>query len=1021
MMVTPRQTVSPFLNLSEDVEQGIGDALDFLEDSFETTNILPSTQIGLTPRQYTPLGHAHRSIECNSKKKRVEFSPWTKYLSAPNHQDQNSENPQSLKPLPSSRPTKFVKSILKPHSNSSPLRETEHNIIRANASPSQKIDTFGGMLDTVVEQLAGEATDVKLDAYIVFQGALRAFDYNVDKNILSRKARLLQSFLQRDITAPAGTTAIENQLTVQALKTLMALLRNVVFQDCIEDCFGASLLDRSVAVLTDELASKQVVTHHLQVLAMQRFNRKIMNGDRAERILSALVGIEKKCRGSSVIGARLLIYQRLLAQNKPTMIARVSEWLEHLFDGIFCSVKEVRNRSIDISVNIALSLSGNSHCVRAVLELFDRDVDSGMKYANFITNNLSERLANVEETLVIPQIWVIPVLFLRCRRGYLEQWKFLKLWLSIIQKCMAVGDLRTRVSAYHAWNQFVWAVDPDLTTTDTMKSLILRPIMLGLDRSAKDKAFGKARIIYLNSYCNLLYYSLRPGSTFDHLDTYWIRYVRPVLEKMALQGTKEASRACCILASLFRTNKSYTWDENRANESRRFHIEELPQLEPKWIRLRMKSIATTISTCFKYASWSADAGVSPPVQRMWTALMEALAEAGSREINASMELKEALAQIMNLLQDFWGAIVSSCDTAVVANSRISHFSFLVSTSITILKPSHFLQSLLLWSQDGCYRAVQSTHKNQKGVDGQRAPISEILAWFQALPVGIDDLDRTSLIKNMEVILRDCCNSPASRRMLISKLLQVTKSSAKSGQSSTPTAIFEATWLMLVELMLSADDAGSELAAPCNESSSIEGTIFLNVTQAALSLSSTAVSRGMQDICECYTAHVESIAGNDGLAIAIVEPLAEMLVQEHQAANIGNSIDLCNYLVKLSAHPQSRRSIEKAAQILKIPYNREKRSQFVPHTNLSSLMVQVLEYAHNHIEELGSEGIVNLLDHLAQFIEAAPLSQLAILLRRLQPGLIRWIKDPNGQLRNTGEQSPSLLQAVSLVHTRITAA
>ena len=1011
MMVTPRQTVSPFMNLSEDVEQGIGDALDYLEDSFETTNILPSTRIGLTPVQYTPLGHVNRSIEYNSKKKRVEFSPWTKYLSAPNHQDQNSENAQLLKPLPSSRPSKFVKSILKPHSNSSPLRETDHNIVREPASPSQKIDTFGGMLDTVVEQLASESTDLRLDAYIVFQGALRAFDYNVDKNILSRKAKLLQSFLQRDITAPAGTTAIDSQLAVQALKTLMALLRNVVFQDCIEDCFGASLLDRSVAVLTDELASKQVITHHLQVLAMQRFSRKIVNGDRAERILSALIGVEKRCRGSSVIGARLLIYQRLLVQNKPIMISRISEWLEHLFDGIFCTVKEVRNRSIDISVNIALSLSGNSHCVRAVLELFDRDVDSGLKYATFITNNLSERLANVEETLVIPQIWVIPILFLRCRLGCLEQWKYLKLWLSIIQKCMAVGDLRARVSAYHAWNQFVWAVDPDLSTTDTMKSLMLRPIILGLDRSVKDKVFGKARIIYLNSYCNLLYYSFRPGSSFDHLDTYWARYVRPVLEKMALQGTKEASRACCILASLFRTNKTYTWDENRANESRRFHIEELPQLEPKWIRLRMKSIATTVSTCFRYASWSADAGVSPPVQRMWTALMEALAEAGSKEINASMELKEALAQIMNLLRELWSTIASLGDVEDTLDSRISHFSFLVETSITILKPSHYLHSILFRSQVGYYSAAPSASKNMKGNEGQRAPITEIFEWFQTSSVVQNDIFE-SLIGSTRSILQSCCDSQASRRILISRLLHVIQTSGKSDHLSSSIAFTEPTWLMLVELVLSADDAASELAAQCGESSFVEGTTFLNVIQTALTFKSPATSKGVRNICECYAEHVKSIAGSDGLVVLIVEPLAEILVNEHQTANVEHCIDLCNYLVKLKVHPHSRRSIEKAAQLLNIPYNRGKRSQFDPYKNLSTLITQILDNTYTLIEEVESESIVNFINYLTLFIEATPLSQVAILLRRLQTGLVLWIEDPKRQLKAVSGLSPNLLQAVS---------
>ena len=1011
MMLTPRQRASPFLNLPEDVEQGIGDALNYLEDSFETTNILPSTRIGLTPLQYTPLNNVNCSIECNSKKKRVEFSPWTKYLSAPNHQDQNSENAQSLKSLPSARPTKFVKSILKSHNNSSPLRESDQNIVREYVSPSQKIDTFGGMLDTVVEQLASECTDLRLDAYIIFQGALRAFDYNVDKDILSRKSKLLQSFLKRDIAAPSGTSMVENQLTVQALKTLMTLLRNVVFQDCIEDCFAAYLLDRSVAVLTDELASKQIVTHHLQVLALQRFSRKIMNGDRAERILSALIDIEKRCRGSNVIGTRLLIYQRLITQNKPIMVSRVSEWIVHLFDGVFCSAKEVRNRSIDISVNIALLLSGNSHCIRAVLDLFDRDIGSGVKYATHITNSLSERLAKVEEILVIPQIWVIPVLFLRCRRGCLEQWKYLKLWLSIIQKCMLIGDLRTRASAYHAWNQFVWAVDPDLTTTDTMKSLILRPILLGLERSAKDKVSEKARFIYLKSYCNLLYYSLRPGSTFDHLDTYWARYAGPVLEKMALQGTKEADRACCILASLFRTNKSYNWDENRANESKRFYIEELPQLEPRWVRLRTKSILKTVIICFKCASWNADADVSPPLQRMWKAMLEALAEAGSKEINASTESKDALAQIMNFLHELWGAIILG-DAEDSHTSRISHISFLIETSIHVLKPSHLLSSVLLRSQDGSYVAVHSISKTLKTTQERQAPITEILSWLRDSLIEGDDTYNESLISCARDILQACCDSQASRRMLISRLLQFVQLSRKLDHSYLSITFAEAMWLMLVEFVLTADDAGSELATRCSESSLSYNTIFLNIIHSALRFRNPMIFKGVRDSFKCYSDHVKVSAGDDGLVVAIVEPLAAMLLEEDPTMNIEVRTNLCISSLQLNSHPHNRKSMEKAAQLLGIPYTRQKRSQFDPYENFSNLITQVLEASYELPDQLRIEHINQFLDYLSLFISSIPLSQIAILLRKVQSGLVLWLRNPVVELKATGEKSPDFLQLVS---------
>src|ERR1700753_2862632 len=130
--------------------------------------------------------------------------------------------------------------------------------------------------------------------------------------------------------------------------------------------------------------------------------------------------------------------------------------------------------------------------------------------------------------------------------------------------------------------------------------------------SSGDFSAGVGRRILSTYYC-LLYYSLRPMSTFEQIDIYWEEYVEHILLKFRLQGTPTESsgkkqdgktksdilehqhlyHSCLILQNLFQSGCK--WTETRAIDSAPFQIDELPQLDSKWVRSRIQKVFKLVS------------------------------------------------------------------------------------------------------------------------------------------------------------------------------------------------------------------------------------------------------------------------------------------------------------------------------------------------------------------------------------------------------------------------------------------
>lgn len=149
----------------------------------------------------SPLPAKENGSLASRKSKRVNFSPWPK--SHPNKSD--------LKALPPSNECKPSKSILKATSSPAPVNSPHVT--------SYTPESFAMLLESITQQLAGESVSSRLDAYMQFFGALRAYDGLPGGQEIADKLGLITQFIQRDVTRDLGTGGpSDTNLVTQALK-----------------------------------------------------------------------------------------------------------------------------------------------------------------------------------------------------------------------------------------------------------------------------------------------------------------------------------------------------------------------------------------------------------------------------------------------------------------------------------------------------------------------------------------------------------------------------------------------------------------------------------------------------------------------------------------------------------------------------------------------------------------------------------------------------------------------------------
>ena len=937
--------------------------------------------------------------------KRVDFLPsGSKLLTA------SSKNiiayGSGVRSLPPSKECKPSKSILK---------APKESLVSdpAGVPEDYKQRSFPKMLEDVVRELASPSRSFRLDAYQTLNGCLKAYDDLPDPQAMAEKMPLLTDFIRRDLSPGTVEGGIQDtQLTVQVLKLVTILLWTSKLADALPDDFRIFIIDLSTNVLADHNSSKTLVNHYMHLLTIQKFRPKIMNEDRANKLLNVLKDITGHVKGNGVVGQRLMIYRVLMGQATSMMTRRVEDWLDHLFSGMLSNIKEVRARALAFGYDASLTLGTTSQVSRSVLDIFNRQSPEGRKFLDVVVHRLSDMIKSKEEGSHVPQVWSITILFLRSRRNQLEHWEHMRAWLVVIQKCFNSGDMAIKFQAHMAWNRLIFAISPTTSTGSSMMRMLRQPIMTQLDRKHDDKQSRQSRQVACASYCALLYYAFRPLSSYDTLDRFWDEYVAPLLIKT------DTAFACQVLVSLFGDTQQKIWTENRANELATIKPDELPRLDPKWVRLRSGTVLKVLDALLQSADWQPLENGEGWVLQAWRAFTHALSDAASKEVKVSVESMTAVAHMMSSIKHFW----NHCNSrqAVDVNSRrntLQRLAKLVELAVSNLGPIPFTEKRLVQSTGDLFEAADTPSSRSTRIKGVLAsPIYHLIGMVSSVQYETENVECYN--DTVRELIQTALRAATSRRSKL-KVLHEIGSLTASG-ATVITELKWPLWQLIFELLPTTltltrmDDGTTE--SPYQLGPDYRDLLKLLELEVQ---HSTGTTDNWPNTFKQVTAQIRLESGNGGLIVSMIEPFAEFLRQQRSPGSIDGLLQRTITLVQNAAWTESRNDLERAQRALwgvnVVPLKSNAISLF---DKLYLLVDEILQSAYPLSDDAACNNITKLFEALACFLDACPVWQSCVALNRLQKGIALWIQDIEGCMNRTGLETQATYSAVSPLETFI---
>ncbi|MCJ1281912.1 hypothetical protein MMC26_001235 [Xylographa opegraphella] len=908
---------------------------------------------------------------------------------------------KDVRAIPPSKDCKPPKSILKPFKYNIPS-EFESKL------PEHTTRSFPRMLEDVIRELSSSSRSSRLDAYQTLNGCLKTYDDTPDPDALVDKLPLLTDLIRRDLSLEASEKVVlDTQLVTQVLKLLGIFLWTPKLADMLQDDFRIFILSQSINVIGNPSSSKTVVNHYMHLAAVQKFPPKIMNNDRANRLLNVLGEITSNVKGNGVVGQRLMIYKTLLTQTNALMVSRVSDWIDHLFSGMLSNIKEVRSRALAFGLDASATLGTTSQVSRAVLEIFNRQSLEGKKFSDVLVHRLNDMLSSRDEGVHVPQIWSVVMLFLRSRRNQLEHWEYMRVWLVIIQKCFNSTDNQVKFQAHISWNRLIFAINPSVATGSSMVKMLRQPIVAQLDRKSSDKHSKQAKQIAYATYCTLIYYALRPGSSYDGLDRFWAEYIAPLLIKT------DANFACEVLSFLLGDSQQTAWTENRAIDGLPMKPEELPRLDPQWVRMKSAAVLEVLEPLLLTTKWESSNTSQSWVLQAWRGFTKALGDAGSKEVKISTETLSAMADMLNCMKHV--SMSKHDESCSDSPFGIQKLASLVSIAVDNLGPIPFAEKRIIRTSGYSFQAADTPSSRAPRAQGLLASamvhlIGMVLSCFHDANKYYEDILRDFI----RLALRSATSRHSKLKILreVAYLTTLNPVAENDANNCLWTAVLE----VLVTLTPISRSDGTAAASTPQAGQDYREMIKILELEVQ---SSTPMKSSWAATFDHINVHVQRECGIGGSILAIIEPFAAVLRRDPGKSYDQKTIQQIIVLVRNAGWPESRKDLERAQRTLWGPNSGLIRSS----TNglfegLFALLDDVLctLYTSSSVEEFGDNN--NLFQAISSFIGSCPPSASAVLLKRMQNGVAYWIKDTEGHMNNEDRSYQLLFSAVVQTWTTI---
>ncbi|KAL5362068.1 Rap1-interacting factor 1 N terminal-domain-containing protein [Aspergillus floccosus] len=942
----------------------------------EKENIQESPVVAQTPRDNPLSTSLPNGASSNRQSKRVNFSPWTRYIKPPSFTDPAATPESELKALPPSNECKPAKSILK--QTSSPVATNSPTVVRHTP------ESFAMLLESITQQLAGESLSSRLDAYMQFFGALRAYDnLPTGTEIVDRLGPITQ-FIQRDVGRGFSSgEPLQSSLVVQALKLANSLLWASDVAPHLTDEFKGFLIEQSINGLQDVKVPKSLLVHYLSILTAPNLHSKVMTQSRLARLLPLLIDVTERTGGNTIVSQRLTIYSRILNHSKQLFISQAHAWMDHLVTGCLHHMKDIRLKAIGLGFQIANVYGPNANLSKSIYDIFDRpmDNDNERKLAAEICERMLRMMSDPDSGVHVPQIWSVMILLLRNKRVSIDHWEHFREFVLVLQRCFNCSESMIRAQAIIAWNRFVFVASPGETTNLALLKMLGKPILSQFERK-KDKQNATPSGIVWSSYHNLLYYAFRPSVPYHHLDTVWEEYIAlpsAVPNPVSTLGT----RIAYVLSNMFWSQQVRVWTVNKANETHKLAPEELPTLDPKWLRSRITRVLKVLESIFRSSVWANEIERSK-IALTWVNLGKALSHASSKEITPSPDSMQAVAHVLGLLQRLWKAGPASLNAAEdkTMDKFFDRFRFLSTTMICSLGSIPFTEKLFVKTADETFQAASTpTHRHPRISSNVDSPIVHLLRLISEAP-GVSE-PTPAYRRLVSDTLQAACNGRNARGSRLELLRQCAELHPggridRPGLNNFAGIVWQSTAQLAADTLRSYP-VESARARDGSASRDYENSVkilstglkFLNATQ------------DWDQLVDSLVRVVKTEKSDREITSAVVEPLAQSLMASHLQESYLSLSSLLNHSLSITYFHQEAE-----------PDNttHPTRTKINPPNKLLELLNRALNESYEWFNPVENAGIADFLEALTSFLGSGVVAFRCATLESLQQSLALWLKD-----------------------------
>ena len=967
----------------------------------------PRLSLQTPPNGHSPASSGATNSHPSSSRlrKKVEWSSTTEFKEPVQHlavdrPSKSKATPPSTTPCLPSRP---LKGILKPSSSPIPLASSLTGELNGSTGQANIIE----MLDSTIKQLAGSDRDSKLDAYMTLARALKASNNLPDRVALQDKMTLFTQFVQRDVTSKNKDGAPDTTLISQSLNLLATFLHFPAIASSVSTEFGIFIIDHAIRAFEDASVPKEVIRHLMQVVAFQSFSSKVMNSDRVRRLVASLHRIEDHMKGKSIVMSRIQIYKRLIKQSRLHMAVHC-DWLKDLFTDMLSTIQEIQNQAISLGTEAGFALRAEKSVMRKAADIFETTNDDET-YIEFYIKKLQDMFKEKQSLPTVPRIWSTIILFMRCP---LEMWTYYGPWLRLVQAAFNTTDSQTKQEANFAWSRYVYLsladdkvsskVLPDDKTQSKTLITLCQPLLSQLRRklNVKQPDEGlKLRRVVIGGVCNLYYYAFTLGSEKYSPDMIWDVAVQPIMAQLISLDENPETRgdslmqASRMIVGLLDVFTPRVWKQDRIIDSPIVRPEELPSIDPKWIRRQCEKVFEVAGPILE-RKFTDLANKESQTYRLWQSLVGAVAAASAKDIKVSEDTTKFFACTFGILSNVWtkGLAGSEGSINVKFLPSVSNFVKILYDGLGILPFTEKRLSMTVANKfEPAATPSHRSNRHEKSRGVVCSPLHHLFAMLSSIPPGGMDDENFS---NFFVEVFD--------RFFTGKNAKTSGEFTREILSLLPrgAVLPAAPWLLASRIISPSLDISSASAgySPQNKDKFFGPEyreIVALLERGLLYHPGLSASQWLELFGNLFR-HISHEFRFAGVALALTEPLARIILDVSFVPNSkpGSVVVAATVnLFEVSLLNCDRHALETARRRLWGAPSIARAANSDPFDNLYKLGNKALQYLYENCDELQAGDEVRLIvEAICRFISYHITQGSFRLLVMLQDGFSLWLRD-----------------------------